>query len=1082
MGVPAPQRLRAVARTVIHSERRTMPLIERVRGRIVGLYLLVAILAAAGVYRVLGLPSSIFPSVTFPLIRVITDVGEEPAARMMTTVTRPLEEAILRVPGIQSVRSTTSRGSSEIDALFTWGTDMQVAMQQMQAETQRVRPSLPSETTIDVEWMNPAVFPIEGYALLSDRESQAQLLDYAQYTLRPALVRIPGVSQVQIQGGQQREFEVHLDRQALEARTLAATDVVDAIRKENTVASAGLTERNHELYLTLVDGQVRSLAQLGHVTVPVPGAPPATLAQLGTLDVANEVSYVRTTAAGRNAVLVNIIRQPSANTVTIADAVTQLFHDQPTLLPKDVRWINFYDQARFVSDSVSGTRDAILIGVALAALVLLLFLRAWRITLIAVVAIPLTVAIVALLLSVLGQTINLMTLAGIAAALGLIADDAIVVIENIEHYQRTGVIGDAATASVRELLPALISSSLSTTVILLPFALLSGVVGAFFKPLALTMALTLVVSFFIALVIVPVSVSAFVPPRHSSDDAAPRSPLAEHWRALRERIASGAVGQQLAGARDALAHGYDRVVTIFIDHGIVSIVLVLALIGGAYLLYSRIGTDFLPHMDEGSIIMDYFTPPGTSLAETDEMLRHAEQVIMSIPDIETYSRRTGAQLGFFITEPNTGDYVIKLKPKAQRRDVDAVIETLRSRIAAVEPGINTDFGQLLEDQIGDLTGGAPQPVDVKIFGDQEQALEQKVQQVADAVGKVNGVADVFNGLTIAGPTLSAHVHPEAAAAYGLTAQDIQAALEPVVTGTVVDSVQIGDRIYDLRLFAAPAESLGALKIRAQPPATGLVPLSTVATLSTGAPEVEIDRENLKSFFGITARLQGRDLGSAMNDVRRTVQHVPLGPGMTVEYGGLYEQQQQSFSALLYVLLSGLVLVGVVVLFEFGDWRAPIITAICAVAVLAGVIGALMLTGQTLNISSYVGAIMMVGIVGENAIFVIHEAKLAMERGLSSRDAWSEAAHRRLRPVAMTILATAFALAPLALALGSAAQLMQPLAIAVIGGFVLSGPIVLLVLPGLYRMMDPHGRLGHPPARTGLPAGHSPSPPIAQGPR
>ncbi|HEY8310825.1 MAG TPA: efflux RND transporter permease subunit, partial [Gemmatimonadaceae bacterium] len=726
--------------------------------------------------------------------------------------------------------------------------------------------------------------------------------------------------------------------------------------------------------------------------------------------------------------------------------------DQPTLLPKDIRWVNFYDQAQFVSDSVSGTRDAILIGVGLAALVLLLFLRAIRITLVAVLSIPLTVAIVALLLSAFGQTINLMTLAGIAAALGLIADDAIVVIENIEHYQSVGVEGDAAEKSVDELLPALVSSSLSTTVILLPFALLSGVVGAFFKPLALTMALTLIVSFFIALFVVPVSVSVFVP-----------KPKATNVNS--DGSESGGTGQRnklratLERGHAVASHWYDVSVALFVDRGIVSVILVIVLIGGAYLLYKRIGTDFLPHMDEGSIIMDYHTPPGTSLAETDEMLRQAEKVIMSIPDIQTYSRRTGTQLGFFITEPNTGDYVIKLKPQAQRHGVDVVIETLRKRIAAVEPGITTDFGQLLEDQIGDLTGGAPQPIDVKIFGDQQQALEAKANQIAAAVGKVGGVADVFNGLTIAGPTLSIDVDPQAAAAYGLTTQDVQSAVEPAVTGTVVDTVQIGSRLYDLRLFAPAVDSLGALKIRALPPAQGLVPLSALATVSTGAPEIEIDRDNLKAYFGVTARLEGRDLGGAMTDVRNAVKNVGVGQGMSVEYGGLYQQQQQSFTALLYVLLSGLVLVGVVVLFEFADWRAPIVTSICAIAVLAGVLGALMLAGQTLNISSYVGAIMMVGIVGENAIFVIHEAKLALERGLSPHDAWTLASQRRLRPVAMTVLATAFALAPLALALGSGSQLMQPLAIAVIGGFVLSGPIVLLVLPGLYRLLDPHGRLG-----------------------
>lgn len=1040
------------------------------RQRAHGIYLLVLILVVAGIYSATRLPSAIFPTVTFPQVKVIADVGDEPAAQMMPTVTRVLEEAILRVPGIQVVRSTTSRGSTELSAQFAWGTDMATALNRVQAETQRVRPDLPPQTRIEAQWMSTATFPIQGYALTSATESQAQLWDFAQYTLKPALVRIPGVAEVQIQGGRQREFQVRLDRQALAGHALAASDVVQAIQATNDVLSTGLTEQNHELYLTLVTGRVTGTDALARLAVAVPNGPPVTLAELGTVVVTNEVSYVRTTANGESAVLVNIVRQPSANTVAIASGIDRIFRDQPTLLPKDARWSNFYDQASFVSGSVGGARDAIIIGVVLAAVVLLLFLRDLRFTLIAVAAIPLTVAVVGLVLGIVGQTINLMTLAGIAAALGLIADDSIVVIENIEsHHARTAALPpadpelhpassrephDPTATGAEELRPALIGSSLSTIVILLPFALLSGVVGAFFKPLALTMALALIVSLALALIVVPVSVSVFH--RHP----AKQDTMSTRRSRLADRMMTP-VARAVAPLSARAARGYRQLVDLFIARGAASVVTVVALLGVTFLLYGRIGTDFLPAMDEGSIILDYWTPPGTSLSETDAMLREAERVISADPDVASYSRRTGAQLGFFITEPNRGDYVIKLKPKSQRRGVDEVIDALRTGIAAVEPAIHTDFGQLLEDQIGDLTGGAPQPIDVKIFGSDPAVLAQKADQAAHILAQVTGVEDVFNGITIAGPALQLRVDPVAATRFGLTTQSIAEAVEPTVTGTVAGQVRIGDRMYDLRVLAVDSTGpLSALKIRAGPPSSALIPLSSVASVSTGTPETEIDRENLKTYVGVTARLSGRDLGSAMTEIRqRIARALPLGPGMSVEYGGLYEQQQQSFRGLLYVLLAGLVLVAVVVLFEFTDWRAPIVTVVCAAAVLAGVLAALLATGMTLNISSYVGAIMMVGIVGENAIFVIHEAQLGLLRGMSVADAWTAATERRLRPVAMTILATAFALAPLALAIGEGSQLMQPLAIAVIGGFVLSGPIVLLVLPGLYRLLDPDGRLG-----------------------
>jgi CzcA family heavy metal efflux pump len=1004
-------------------------LLHRSHSRATAIFLLLAALVAAGVFAALRLPSAIFPAVTFPIVKVIADVGEEPAARMIPTVTRPLEQAVDRVPGIQRVLSTTSRGSTELSAEFAWGTDMEVALQRVQAEIERVRPDLPPGTRVEAEWMNTSIFPILGYALTSDSESQWRLWQLAEFTLKPALIRIPGVSRIEIQGGRRREFQVHLDAQALAGRHLTPAAVVEAIRRNNQVLSSGLVERNHELYLALVDGRAGSLAELGDLAVPVPGGVPARLAELGTLTTADAVSFIRTSADGREAVLVNIVQQPSANTVEIARGVRALLAAHPELVPAGVRWSQFYDQAGFISSSVGGVREAILIGVALAALVLLVFLRSWRLALVAVATIPVTVALVLLGLHALGQTANLMTLGGIAAALGLVVDDAIVVVENIHRHRETGRSDHPVLTGASELLPALVGSSLSTIVVFLPFAFLSGVVGAFFKPLALTMVLALGASFLLAAFVVPLATRAAErrarPPAPGADEATPGRRDAAwrlvggHWLAALAMVALGATG---------------------------------------WLLDRAIDTDFLPAMDEGSIILDYWTPAGTSLTDTHRMLLEAEKVIRALPDVESYSRRTGTQLGFFITEPNRGDYVIKLRPRGERRPVDEIIDDLRQGIARVEPAIVTDFGQLMEDDIGDLTGGVPQPIDVKVFGDDQALLERTARRIAAILGGVRGVEDVFDGITIAGPALHLETRSAELARRGLTTEDLQQAIEASLVGTVAGDLRLGERVYDVRVFADHGSDLEHLRILS---ADGkLVPLSDLATVTTGAPEAEIDRDNLKTYLGVTARLSNRSLGSAVAEIQRRLRdELALPAGMSLEYGGLYEQQQSSFKGLLAVLAAGLVLVAVVLLFEFGDWRAPLLAALIALGVLPGVFAALMLAGKTLNISSFVGAIMMVGIVGENAIFVIHEARLELAAGLPVREAWAVAARRRLRPVAMTILATACALAPLALALGEGAQLLQPLAIAVVGGFVLSGPLVLWVLPALYAWFDPKGRLG-----------------------
>jgi multidrug efflux pump subunit AcrB len=742
------------------------------------------------------------------------------------------------------------------------------------------------------------------------------------------------------------------------------------------------------------------------------------------------VSFLRTASGRRPAVLVNIVRQPAASTLAIASQVETVLKQRPELLPRGVTWTTFYDQAEFIRHSVNGVRDAILIGIALASIVLFAYLRNFRITAIAVATIPVTVGIVLLGLGVSGQTINLMTLGGIAAAIGLVVDDAIVVVENIARHAEDRVSEDPALSGLAEALPPLTGSSISTIVIFFPFALLSGVAGAFFKPLALTMAVALGVSYVLSAMAVPAAAHAL-------------------------RVSSK--------ARKNRKRREPKIARFFIRHPSVAIAVTVVLLAGGWFLYSGIGSDFLPGMDEGSIILDYWSPAGTSLTDTNQMLDQVEKIILALPDVANYSRRTGTELGFFVTEPNRGDYVIRLKPRRQRRGVEEVIDNLRVKIAAEQPAIRADFGQLLEDNIGDLAGGVVQPIDVKIYGENQSALQEKAKAAAEIVGGVSGVEDVFNGITVAGPKLTVRAMPEALARFGMTAESLLGEVEPALGGTVAGTLRIQERLYNIRVFSRRTSDVVSLpQLPIQTPAGALVPLSVLATVSTGAPDVEIHRENLRTCVGVTARLSGRDLGSAMNEIRdRLSKGLALPNGMSLGFGGLYEQQQSSFKGLLGVLFGGLLLVAVILLFEFGDWRAPLLTVIMALTVLTSVLASLILTGMTLNISSFVGAIMMVGIVGEKAVFLIHDAREALRRGIPVPEAWAEASRKRVRAVMMTIFATAFALAPLAVALGEGSQLQQPLAIAVIGGFILSSPLVLLILPSLYCWLDPHGRLAGP---------------------
>jgi CzcA family heavy metal efflux pump len=984
--------------------------------------LLAAALLAAGAIVTFRLPSSIFPPVTFPIVKVIADVGEQPAARMIPAVTRPLEEGLRRVPGIRRVVSTTSRGSAEMSGIFAWGTDMTVALQSVQAEIARIRPDLPSEARVEAQSMDTSIFPVLGYSLTSPTRPLTELRELAEYTLKPELLRISGVSRIQLQGGALPEFRVRLDPGQLAGRSLSAQDVIGAVKAHQDVLSAGLQEANHELYLTVVDGAARSRAELERIPIPVPGGgPPAHLSELGTVDLGPALNYIRTSANGQPSVLVNVIQHPDGNTVTIAREIAKLIATRPDLLPRDVSWTNFYDQAEFISHSVNGVRDAIIVGVILAGAILLFFLRDLRLTIVAVAVVPATFLLVLLALAALGQTLNLMTLGGIAAAIGLVADDAIVVLENIERHAGPPEEG------LVDVLPPLLGSSLSTIVIFAPFALLKGVAGAFFRPLALTMALSLTASFLLCAFVLPAVLG-----RRKTSSAArpPREPDMPRLR---------------------------RLVVFWVRHPALGLVSFILSLGAAVVLYRTIGTDFLPSMDEGSIILDYWTPPGTSLPDTDAMLGELEKIVLALPDVASYSRRTGTQLGFFITEPNRGDYVVKLKPRGIRRPVDEVIDDLRQKIAAREPVIHVDFGQLLEDDIGDLTGGEPQPVDVRLSGEDAGMLRAAARRAAELLRSVKGIEDVTDGIVVAGPALQLHLHSEEVGRYGLTPEGIAAALEPAVEGSPAGDIRIGERLFPIRLFLPHLANLGELPIRVA--GGSLLPLSRFADVETGEPEAEINRENLKTYVSVTARLSGRSLGDAVSEIRSVLaRQLPLPSGITVRFAGQFEQQQTSFKALLVVLLAGLVLVGIVLLFQFGDWRAPLLTAVAALAVLAGVFGALKLCGVTFNLSSFVGAIMMVGIVGEKSVFLLHDTREQLRRGVPPDEAWARAAEHRFRAVAMTTLAAVFALLPLALAWGEGSQMQQPLAIAVIGGFFLSGLLALLVLPSLYAWLDPHGRL------------------------
>lgn len=997
----------------------------------------ISILVISGVALTLNLPISLFPDITFPRIVILADNGEQPVERMMAEVTKPLEETASSIPGVRLVRSITGRGATEISIGLDWGSNVLQTLQLLQGRIANTRNELPPTATITAEQMMVSVFPIHGYSLTSDTLSQAQLRDIALYQIRPALLKVKGVARVEVMGGETREFLVTALPEKLAAYHLNIEQVADAIQKTNFVESTGLIDNNYQLYLSLVSGLVKDVEDIGSLPVTVQNGVPIKVADVATVMPSVADKYIRTTAHGRDAVLINILKQPAGSTVQIGYDIAAEFGKLS--LPPTIRIENFYDQGGFIINSILSTRDSILIGIVLAMIVVFLFLRSWRVSLVILLVVPATIACTFACLSSVGLTINIMTLGGIAAAVGLIIDDSIVVIEYVfAHLKKNapngsngvGLFSRTASASLHELMPAIIGSTASTIVIHIPLAFLGGVTGAFFSSLSITIVFAMMISFVLSITLAPL-LATFV---------------------INDKDIDHEIGHQHRSTRFAQLH--EQVLRWLLKNRLAVIPIACIVLLGAYILYSNIGSDFMPDMDEGTFVLDYWTPPGTSLAETNRILMNIEHTLLGIPEVDTYSRRTGAELGFFLTEPNTGDFLVKLK-RHRSRDIEEVMAQVRDTIEATAPMLRVEFGQLMMDVIGDLTNN-PQPIEIKLFGDDHQLLERKAQEITKLIERVPGVVDAFNGIVIAGPSFIVNVDPVRASLAGFNTADVQDQLETMMHGRIDTKVQKGEKLIGIRVRFPDAYRYDVDKIdnlQLTNPAGRIIPLRALATVEKTIGQTEIHREGLRQLIAVTARISGRDLGSTIAEIQKKIAGTIYIPkSVALEYGGVFQTQQESFRGLLLVAISALLLVFIVLLFEFGEFSVPVSIVIINMMSLIGVFGALWITGVTFNISSFVGIIMIIGIVAENAIFVMHNVKTLQAEGISLDDALIRASHMRARPILMTTLAAVFALLPLSMGIGAGAQMQQPLAIAVIGGFSVSSLFLLYGLPVVYRLL------------------------------
>ncbi len=989
----------------------------------IALILLLILMGGAFSYK--NMKTSLFPNITFPKIKIIAENGEQPVDKMMVEVTKPLENAIKKVENLNLIRSTTSMGSCEISAYMEWGSDIDLDKQRVESRINQIKNSLPPEVEITIEKMNPSILPVMGYSLQSTTKSQVELKMIAEYVVKPYLSRISGVASVEVIGGKQKEYRIILDEQKLNLLKISPQEIENSLKQTDFIKSNGYTIDYKRLYLTVTDATIKNKQELEDLVLFSNSFRNIKISDIASVEISERSEYVKINADGQDVPLVAVLKQPTSNLIDVSNQVSEKVIELQKILPKGVVLKTYYNQAEFVNGSIKSIIDVLWVGLILAIVVVIIFLRSIKASAVILITIPLILSLTFICLNIIGFDFNIMTIGAIAASIGLIIDDAIIVVEQIHRTHEEfpdRKLKELIGKAIGFLLPSMISSSLSTIVILIPFELMSGVAGAYFKILTETMIITLFCSFIVTWLGLPVIYLLFSRDINHSEKLR-INPVKNH-----------------------------RWIEFFLSRSYLAICFVILLILSIIYIMPKLETGFLPEMDEGSIVLDYDSPPGTSLEETNRMLTEFDKIIESIPEVKTYSRRTGTQMGFFITEPSRGDYLIELNTN-RKRTTNEVSDDIRIKVENASPALIVDFGQVITDMLGDLMSSV-QPIEIKIFGDDHEKLKILSKQIADSLYTVEGTADVFDGIVVAGPMLKIFPKDDILKQFGLNSSDLQMQIETNLAGRIVGTIPEKEQLTDIRMIfpqnnQTPVDKIKQVKICTS--SGEYLSLYHFATFNILSGVSEIERENLQTMGVVTARLNDRDLGGVMKDIRRKLDKMNIPPSYQIIYGGSYAEQQKSFAELFQILLAGSLLVFTIVLFMFKSLKLSLAVIFISVLGIAGSLIALFITGTPLNVGSYTGLIMIVGIIGENSIFTIQQF-LSEKKTASVTEALKYAISSRLRPKLMTALGAIAALSPLALGIGSGAQMHQPLAIAVIGGLILALPLLLIVLPGFLKII------------------------------
>jgi len=1012
--------------------------------RPVAVVMVVFIVVVLGLVSYSKLPLDLYPDMKFPVAAVIASYPGAGSEEVETRVTRPIEESMGTVENLKEIHSYTNAGSSIVICRFNWGTDMNFATLQMREKLDLVKRTLPDEVDNPMVFkMDPSMMPVLQVGITGPQDL-AELKKLVEEEFKSAVERIPGVASVSITGGLEREVEVAVDPVKLNGYGLTIAQVVQALRADNFNEPGGeLTEGGRVLFVRNT-GEFVSLQEIEEIPVGTAGGQTVYLRDVAEVrDTYKDVTQ-RTRMNGQPSVGLHVLKQSDANTVKVVAAVKEEMDRLVKRLPQGVEVRYAYDQSEFIKRSLASVKRSALEGALLATIVIFLFLRSGRSTLIIFTAIPLSIIATFTLMYFAGIAFNLVSMGGLALGIGRMVDDAIVVLENIYRHRKSGLsLIEAARQGASEVGNAVMAATFTTIAVFLPIVFVEGISAIIFRQMAITVSFAIFSSLLVALTVVPMLSSQFLVVEEKAGGGRLRRIL-ERWGSWLE----------------SLNEVYRKVLCWALSHRRAVTGAVVLSLAASLALVPSIGAEFLPKMDAGQIAVDIQMDRGTSLERTGAFVQEVEGVLAGIPEVQTVFSSVGsAGRSSFVSayQPDIARLQVMLVPRTQRqRSADEVADEVR-RLLRELPGAKVKVSSVDPTMAAMRTSS---PISIAVRGSDLSVLRDIAERLAGEVRQVEGTREVDTSLSAGYPEVQVKVNRQLAQSYGLTPAQVVQAVKTSLQGQVATRYRTAEDEYDIRvrLRKDAREDLYHLSnLAIAAPSGAVVRLADVASLVTTTGPVQIDRREQDRVVTVTGEIAGRDLRSVTNEIKERAARVQLPPGYSIEFTGSDKEMMESFQSLTMALGLAVLLVYMVMAIQYESLLYPFVIMFTMPTTVIGVVLSLFITGYRFSVPAFIGLIMLAGIVVSNGIVLVDYINTLRRRGVERTQAILTAGPVRLRPILMTALTTILAMLPLAIGIGEGGESQAPLATVVIGGLTVSTFLTLVFIPVVYVYFDDLGQ-------------------------